>query len=66
MGHDLVIIIVQNIYFIGLYAIDINIIHLFVLFKYRYCAHCLDINIIYLFLLFTCFSYTQLLCLNNT
>jgi hypothetical protein len=32
MGHDLVIIVVRNLFFIGSYGIDMNVIHLFVLF----------------------------------
>ncbi len=31
MGHDLAIIIVQNLFFIGLYGINMDVIHLFVL-----------------------------------
>jgi hypothetical protein len=77
MGHDLAIIIMQNLFFIGLYGIDMDFIHLFVLFEHRFRAHCLDTNDICLFILFKykCYMifyvfYTQrsctwLLCLNN-
>jgi hypothetical protein len=51
-SHDLAIIIVQNLFFIGLYVIDIDVIHLFVLFEYQCFAHCLNTNIIRLFVLF--------------
>jgi hypothetical protein len=52
MGHNLVIIVMQNLFFIGLYRIDTYIIHLFVLFEHQCCVHCLDIDVICLFLLF--------------
>jgi hypothetical protein len=73
MGHDLVIIVVR-IFFIGLYRIDMNVIHLFI---HQCCLHCFDMNVIYLFILFKhkCYMYirvvytqklcTRLLCLNN-
>jgi len=77
MGHDLAIIVVWNLLFIGSYGINTNVIHLLVLFKHWYHAHCLDTNVICLFILFkhgccmficvvyTRKSYTQLSCLNN-
>jgi hypothetical protein len=34
MGHDLTIIVVQNLLFISSYGIDMNVIHLFVLFEH--------------------------------
>jgi hypothetical protein len=34
MGHDLTITIVRNLFFIGLYGIDIDVIHLHVLFEH--------------------------------
>jgi hypothetical protein len=34
MGHDLAIIVVQNLLFIGLYGIGIDVIHLLVLFEH--------------------------------
>jgi hypothetical protein len=34
MGHNLVIIIVQNLLFIGSYDIETNVVHLFVLFEH--------------------------------
>jgi hypothetical protein len=34
MGHNLAIIIMQNMFFIGLYRINIDVIHLFVLFEH--------------------------------
>jgi len=51
-GHDLAITIVQNLLYIGSYGIDIDVIHLFVLFEYQCRAHCLNTNVIYLFVLF--------------
>ncbi len=77
MGHDLAMIVVQNLLFIGLYGINTNVIHLLMLFEYRCYAHCLDTNVISLFVLFrhrccmsiyvvyTQNSCTQLMCLNN-
>jgi hypothetical protein len=47
MGHNLIIIVVQNLIFKGLYGIDTDVIHLFVLFE-----HFLNITIICLFVLF--------------
>jgi hypothetical protein len=32
MGHDLTIIVMQNLFFIGSYGIDMDVIPLFVLF----------------------------------
>jgi hypothetical protein len=34
MGYDLTIIVLQILLFIGLYGIDTNVIHLFVLFEH--------------------------------
>jgi hypothetical protein len=34
MGHDLAIIVMQNLLFIGSYGIDMNVIHLIVLFEH--------------------------------
>jgi hypothetical protein len=77
MGHNFATIVVQNLLIIGSYGINTNIIHLFVLFEHRCCAHYLNMNVICLFVLFRlkycmsiCFVYTrkscpQLLCLNN-
>jgi len=77
MGHDLVIIIVWNLLFIGSYEIDIDVIHLLVLFEHWCGVHCLDTNVICLFVLFRheccvsiCIVYiqklcTQFMCLNN-
>jgi hypothetical protein len=69
MGHNLAIIIVQNLLFIGLYGIDMDVIHLLVLFEHQCCAHCLDMNVIWLSILFKhgcCMSihviYTQKSC----
>jgi hypothetical protein len=39
MGHDLTIIIVRNPFFISSYGIDIDVIHLCVLFEHWCCAH---------------------------
>jgi hypothetical protein len=52
MGHNLAIIVVWNLFFIGLYGINIDVIHLLVLFEHWYCAHCLDTNVICLFVFF--------------
>jgi len=34
MGHNLTIIVVRNLFFIGLYEIDTNVIHLLLLFEH--------------------------------
>jgi hypothetical protein len=34
MGHDLAIIVMWNMFFIGSYGININVIHLLVLFEH--------------------------------
>jgi hypothetical protein len=77
MGHDLTIIVVRNLFFISSYEIDMNVIHLFLLFEHWCCVHCLNTNVICPFVLFKhecsvfiCIVYiwkscTQLLCLNN-
>jgi hypothetical protein len=52
MGHNLAIIIAQNLFFIGLYGIDTDVIHLLVLFEHQCRVHCLDTNVICLFVLF--------------
>jgi hypothetical protein len=64
--HDLAIIVVWNLLFIGSYKINTNVIHLFVLFAHQCHAHCLDMNVICLFILFKhgccmsiCVVYTQ-------
>jgi hypothetical protein len=69
MGHDLTIIVMQNLLFIGSYGIDMNVIHLFIFFKHWCHAHCLTTNVICLFVLFThgcCMHihivYTRKLC----
>ncbi len=77
MGHDLTIVVVQILFFISAYGIDIDVIHLFVLFKHSCCVHYLNINVICLFIFFkhkccmSCVVYTrksctQLSCLYNT
>ncbi len=77
MDHNLAIIVVRNLLFIGLYGININVIHLLVLFEHRYHAHCLDTNVIcisilfkhwccmYVHVVYTWKLYTRLSCLNN-
>ncbi len=69
MGHNLTIIVMWNLFFIGLYEIDTNVIHLFVLFEHRCCVHYLDTNVICLFVLFKheccvfiCIVYTRKSC----
>jgi len=51
MGHDLIIIVVQNLFFISLYGIDIDLINLFVLFKHQCYTHYLNTNVICLIIL---------------
>jgi hypothetical protein len=34
MGHDLTIIFMKNLLFIGSYGIDMNIVHIFVFFEH--------------------------------
>jgi hypothetical protein len=70
MGHNLTIIIVQNLPFIGSYGIDIDVIHLLVLFEHQCRVHCLNMNVICLFVLirhgccmFIRVVYTQKLCM---
>jgi hypothetical protein len=48
MGHNLVIIVVWNLFFIGSYQIDIDVIHLLIFFEHQ----CLNTKVICLFLLF--------------
>jgi hypothetical protein len=52
MGHNLAIIVMRNLFFIGSYGIDMDVIHLFVLFEHRCHVHRLDTNVICLFVLF--------------
>jgi hypothetical protein len=52
MGHDLAIIIMWNLLFIGLYGIDTDVIQLLVLFEHRCYVHYLDTNVICMFILF--------------
>jgi hypothetical protein len=52
MGYNLAIIVLRNLLFIGLYGIDTNAIHLFVLFEYKCHVHCLGMNVICLFIFF--------------
>jgi hypothetical protein len=52
MGHNMAIIVVQNLLFIGSYGIDTNVIYLLVLFKHWCHSHCLNTNIMCLFVLF--------------
>jgi hypothetical protein len=52
MGHNLTILVMRNLLFIGSYGINTNVIHLFVLFKHQCHARCLNTNIICLFILF--------------
>jgi hypothetical protein len=65
------------IFFIDLYRINTNVIHLLILFEHQCCVHCFNMDVIYLFILFKhkCYMYirvfytqkscTWLLCLNN-
>jgi hypothetical protein len=77
MGHDLAIIVMQNLFSISSYGIDTNVIHLLALFEHQCHVHCLNINVICVFVLFKhkcCMSIrvvhkwklcAWLLCLNN-
>jgi hypothetical protein len=77
MGHDLAVIVMQNLLFIGSYGINTDVIHLFVLLEFWCRVHYLNTNVICLFVLFKhecymsiCVVYTQksctwFLCLNN-
>jgi hypothetical protein len=51
-GHNLAIIVMGNILFIGSYEINTNVIHLLVFFEHWCNLHCLDTNVICLFILF--------------
>jgi hypothetical protein len=69
MGHNFAIIVVRNFLFIGSYGIDMDVIHLLVLFEHQCCVHYLNTNVICLFILCKhecCVSihiiYTQKLC----
>jgi hypothetical protein len=53
MGHNLAIIVVQNLLFISSYGINTDVIHLLVLFEHQCHVHCLDMNVVCLFVLFT-------------
>ncbi len=76
-GSQFGIIIMRNLFFIGSYGIDMNVIHLLELFEHQCCEHCFDTNVIYLFILFRHICYmsihvvytwkscTWLPCLNN-
>jgi hypothetical protein len=77
MGHNLAIIVVRNLLFIGSYGIDTDVIHLLVLFEHQCHVYCLDMNVICIFVLFEhkccvfiCIVYTRkscarLPCVNN-
>jgi hypothetical protein len=52
MDHNLAIIVLWNLLFKGLYKINMDVIHLLVLFEHWYHAHCLDTNVICLFISF--------------
>jgi hypothetical protein len=59
MGHDLAIIVMQNLFFIGSYGIDTDVIHLLALFEHQCCVHYLNTNVICLFILLD----TNVVCL---
>jgi hypothetical protein len=63
MGHNLTIIVVQNLFFIGLDGIDLDVIHLFELFKHQCYAHCLNIDVVCLYMLFTHKSHGHNFCI---
>jgi hypothetical protein len=58
--HDLAIIVVQNLLFIGLYGMDTDAIHLLVMFEHWCRVHCLDTKVICLFILFKHENYVSL------
>jgi hypothetical protein len=64
MGHDSTIIVVWNFLFIGLYGIDMDVIHLLVFFEHQCCAHYLNKNVICLFILFKhgCCMFIHFVC----
>ncbi len=69
IGHNLTIIVIQNLFFIGWYWIDTDVVYLLVLFEHQCNVHYFDTNVIYLFILFRhkCYTsinveYTQKLC----
>jgi hypothetical protein len=76
-GSRLSIIVVQNLFFIGSYGVNMNVIHLFALFEHWYCVHCLDtyfnaylyclnMDVVCLFMLFMPKNFAHdFLCLNN-
>jgi hypothetical protein len=43
----------QNLLFINSYGINMDVIHLFIMFEHQYHMHCLDTNVVCLFVLFT-------------
>ncbi len=51
MGHDLTIIVLQSLIFIGLCGINKDVIHLLILVEHQCHAHCLNMNVICLFIL---------------
>jgi hypothetical protein len=61
MGHDLAIIIMWNLLFICSCEIDLNVIHLLVLFEHQCHAHCLNTNVICLSILFE-LKYCMFIC----
>jgi hypothetical protein len=76
MGHDLIVIVVQNLFIIASYGINTNVIHL--LFEHQCYVHYLNTNVIWLWIILfkhkccmsICVVYvrkscTQFLCLNN-
>jgi len=65
MGHDLAIIIMRNLLFICSCGIDMNVIHLLVLFEHRCHAHCLNTNVICLSILFE-HKYCMFICVIYT
>jgi hypothetical protein len=57
MGHDLTIIFMQNLVFIGSYGIDLNIVHIFVFFEHRCHSHCLTPNSVPICIVYTWMLY---------
>jgi len=63
MGHNLTIIVMQILIFMGLYEIDMDVIHLLVLFEHWWHVHCLCTNVICIFVLFKHGCRVSLCCL---
>jgi hypothetical protein len=52
LGNNLRILIAQNLFFIGSYCLNVNVVHLFTLSKHKCNGHYLNMNVICLFILY--------------